>query len=124
MKSKHKGRHAPAFILLAIALEPNHGLGILNKLQEIAPGNRLDTAVIYRKLSEMEKTGCITSQWVESEAGPKKKVYKITEHGMEQLQEFKVDIERSMATLNCFLKSYENEVMKEEKPDGKMEANV
>lgn len=112
MNSKHKGRHAPAFILLAIALEPNHGLGILNRLQEIAPGNRLDTAVIYRKLNEMEKKGCITSQWVDSEAGPRKKVYSITEFGLKQLEEFKVDIEESIERLNVFLTVYEKKIMK------------
>lgn len=73
MHSKKRGRHAPAFILLAVALEPNHGLGILNTLNEIVPGNRLDTAIIYRKLSELEKKGCITSEWADSEAGPRKK---------------------------------------------------
>lgn len=112
MRSKQKGRHAPAFILLAVALEPNHGLGIFNKLQEIAPGNRLDTAVIYRKLSEMEKNGCIISQWEDSEAGPKKKVYSITDKGLEQLEEFKVDIEESIKRLNNFLDVYESEVLK------------
>lgn len=106
MKSKQRGRHAPAFILLAVALEPNHGLGILNALNEIAPGNRLDTAVIYRKLSEMEKKGCITSEWAESDAGPKKKIYSITEQGLEQLAEFKEDIEGSIKRLNKFLKLY------------------
>lgn len=106
MKSKQRGRHAPAFILLAVALEPNHGLGILNALNEIAPGNRLDTAVIYRKLSEMEKKGCITSEWAESDAGPKKKIYSITEQGLEQLAEFKEDIEGSIKRLNNFLKLY------------------
>lgn len=112
MNRKHKGRHAPAFILLAIALEPNHGLGILKKLQEIAPGNRLDTAVIYRKLSEMEKKGCIASEWVDSKVGPRKKVYRITENGMKQLEEFKADIEDSMKRLNCFLNVYETAIKK------------
>lgn len=112
MESKHKGRHAPAFILLAVALEPNHGLGILKKLQEIAPGNRLDTAVIYRKLGEMEKMGHVTFEWVDSEAGPKKKVYSITDKGMKQLEEYKIDIEASIKRLNNFLSIYENEVLK------------
>jgi len=108
MKSNQRGRHAPAFILLAVAVQPNHGLGILNALNDIAPGNRLDTAVIYRKLSEMEKKGCITSEWADSEAGPKKKIYSITDQGLEQLAEFKEDIEGSIKRLNNFINLYDS----------------
>ena len=107
MSSKQRGRHAPAFILLAVALQPNHGLGILSTLNEIAPGHRLDTAIIYRKLSEMEKKGCITSHWEDSEAGPRKKIYNITEHGLKQLADFKEDIEGSIKRLNNFIRMYE-----------------
>ncbi|WP_430884966.1 PadR family transcriptional regulator [Fusibacter sp. JL216-2] len=104
---KKRGRHAPAFILLAVALEPNHGLGILNTLNEIVPGNRLDTAIIYRKLSELEKKGCITSEWADSDAGPRKKIYSITDQGRDQLAEFKEDIEGSIKRLNNFLRLYD-----------------
>lgn len=110
MKEKQRGRHAPAFILLAIALEPNHGLGIFHKLQQIAPGNRLDTAIIYRKLNEMEKKGCIQSQWTASKAGPRKKVYHITEKGMKQLELYKIEIEYSMIRLQKFIDVYVNQV--------------
>lgn len=105
MKQK-KGRHAPAFILLVLKLKPTHGLGILNKMNELVENNRLDTAVIYRNLKAMEEKGLISSQWQESEAGPQKKVYHITKAGEETLAEFKLDIEMSLSNLMTFIKVY------------------
>lgn len=106
MSKPKRGRHAPAFILLTIALEPNHGLGILNKMNELVPQNRLDTAVIYRVLKTMESDGDIESQWQESDMGPKKKVYNITDKGMITLNEFCKDIEKTIGHLNTFVEVF------------------
>ncbi len=106
MAKKKHGRHAAAFILISIAQEPNHGLGILNKMNENVPQNRLDTAVIYRSLKELESEGFITSSWAESGSGPQKKVYSITSEGYERLDLFKEDIEESLSNLQLFLKMY------------------
>lgn len=107
MKLHQRGRMAPAFILLVLSMEPKHGLGIYNKLEELFPGNRLDTAIIYRKLGEMEKKNCITSQWMESDIGPKKKVYSITEKGREVLSEFHDDIQFRIGMLSKFLEIHD-----------------
>lgn len=107
MAKKKHGRHAAAFILLMIAIEPTHGLGILSKMNELIPGNRLDTAIIYRTLKAFEKEGYITSSWEESEAGPQKKVYEITDSGRSYLDEFKLDVEESIENLKGFMKLYD-----------------
>lgn len=106
MVSKQRGRHAPAFILLVLTMKSNHGLGIYNCLQELFPGNRLDTAIIYRKLSEMEKKGCIVSEWIKSDAGPKKKVYSITDKGRVVLSEFNEEIQFKVGMLSKFLEMH------------------
>lgn len=106
MTKVKRGRHAPAFILLAIATEATHGLGVLNKINEEVPNNRLDTAVIYRTLKEFESLGYITSDWMDSDAGPKKKIYTITESGKEKLEEFRSDIEKSLNNLQQFIRMH------------------
>ena len=106
MRHKKPGRHAPAFILLILAMEPTHGLGIRNKMDEIAHGHRLDTAVIYRVLKKMEHEALITSEWMDSGAGPKKKVYQITEAGKSELVIYKDDIEACIKRQEDFLKLY------------------
>lgn len=102
------GRHAPAFILLILSIEATHGLGILHKMDEIAPGHRLDTAVIYRVLKKMEGQGCITWSWVENPLGPRKKVYKITSQGLEVLDLYKADIQGAIQRLTGFVTLYES----------------
>lgn len=109
MHKGKKGRHAPAFILLILSMEPTHGLGILSKMDEIAPGHRLDTAVIYRVLKKLELENDIEAEWQDSDAGPKKKVYHITDKGKDTLKSFKDDIERSVKRLEAFLDIYENQ---------------
>ena len=105
-KQKHR-RHAPAFILLTIAKEPTHGLGILNKMESSVPENRLDTAIVYRTLKDLEKDGYVSSTWEDSGSGPKRKVYSITDSGIECLAEYKKDIERSILNLERFLELYD-----------------
>ena len=107
MTKPKRGRHAPAFILLVIAIEPTHGLGVLNKINEQVPNNRLDTAVIYRTLKDFETKGFITSDWIDSDAGPKKKLYTITESGKIKLEEFRSDIEKSLNNLQQFIRLHD-----------------
>lgn len=104
---KKRGRHAPAFILLMIATEPTHGLGILNKMNALVPNNRMDTAIIYRTLKDFEERGFITSDWADSEAGPKKKIYTITEEGKAQLSLYREDIDKSLENLKRFVKIHD-----------------
>ncbi len=106
MLNNKPGRHAPAFILLILSMGDNHGLGILKKMDEIAVGHRLDTAVVYRVLKKMQEEGLITSCWEKSEAGPKKKVYSITESGADALKVYKNDIEGAVSRLSSFLNLY------------------
>ncbi len=105
MKNRH-GRHAPAFILLIISLEPNHGLGILNKLNALVPQNRIDTSIVYRTLKDFENDGYIKSKWADSDAGPKKKVYEITSEGIKRLNTFQEDVLKSKNNLEIFLDTY------------------
>ena len=106
MKKLKRGRHAPAFVLLIIAQKPAYGLEILSKLNEGIAENNLDTAVIYRSLKSLEADGRVASEWVESESGAPKKVYHITESGLELLDKYSSDIEISIKHLNYFMEMY------------------
>lgn len=101
-----RGRHAPAFILLMLTFGPNHGLGIINQMDQLVPGHRLDTAGTYRVLKSLEKDGFIHFEWVESTAGPKKKVYHITDDGKKELEIYKEEVEFVVEKLKVFLKLY------------------
>jgi PadR family transcriptional regulator, regulatory protein PadR len=66
------------------------------------PFNLIDTPTLYRKLIDLEKVWAIEANRDTSEPGPAKKWYKITQKGMEKLDDLKQDIERRKQDLDFF----------------------
>ena len=72
-----------AFYILLCLKKPNHGYGIVQTVEKLTEGAiRLAPGTMYSSLSKMEKDGLI--QFVREE--DKRKIYQITELGMEVLQ--------------------------------------
>ncbi len=72
-----------AFYILLCLKKPNHGYGIVQTVEKLTEGAiRLTPGTMYGSLSKMEKDGLI--QFVREE--DKRKIYQITELGMEVLQ--------------------------------------
>ena len=70
------------YILLSLR-EPNHGYGITQMVKEITNGDiTITPGTMYGTLSKMEKDGLIS--FVREEE--KRKIYRITDLGMEVLQ--------------------------------------
>ncbi len=55
MSTIQRERYVPAFILLILAEESWYGLEIMHKIDQLTPGNRLDTAILYRSLKKLEE---------------------------------------------------------------------
>ena len=71
-----------AFYILLCLREPNHGYGIVQKVETLTEGTiRLTPGTMYGSLSKMEKDGVI--RFVREE--DKRKIYQITELGSEIL---------------------------------------
>lgn len=72
-----------AFYILLCLQEPNHGYGIVQRVEKMTDGEiRLTPGTMYGSLSKMEKDGVI--QFIREE--DKRKIYQITELGTEVLQ--------------------------------------
>lgn len=72
-----------AFYILLCLKKPNHGYGIVQTVEKLTEGAiRLAPGTMYGSLSKMEKDGLIQFVWEED----KRKIYQITELGMEVLQ--------------------------------------
>ena len=71
---------------------------------------RLDPAVLYRSLREMERAGFIASSWVTSGEGPKRRVYDLTPAGHDELARIAGAVVRARDAQNEFLDAYENGV--------------
>lgn len=72
-----------AFYILLCLKKPNHGYGIVQRVERMTNGAvRLTPGTMYGSLSKMEKDGLI--QFIREE--DKRKIYQITDLGSEILQ--------------------------------------
>jgi PadR family transcriptional regulator, regulatory protein PadR len=75
-------------ILKALALAPNHGLGISRRIEQITRGTfAVKPGSLFPALHRMEERGWLQSEWGESETRRKAKYYRLTRAGRRQLGE-------------------------------------
>jgi DNA-binding PadR family transcriptional regulator len=72
-----------AWLLLLLRDGSSYGYELRRELD--VRSTDLDPAVMYRTLRDMEQKGFITSHWMRSDAGPRRRVYDITEAGRDEL---------------------------------------
>jgi transcriptional regulator len=74
-------------ILKAVSLGPQHGYGVLLRIQQIS-GDQLEIqqGSLYPALYRLEHQGAITSEWGESENNRRAKFYRLTAAGRAQLK--------------------------------------
>lgn len=73
-------------ILKIVALEPMHGYGIVQRIQQMS-GDALQVrqGSLYPALYRLEKRGLLGSDWKTNESGHEAKYYKITRRGRQAL---------------------------------------
>lgn len=75
-------------ILKTLALEPMHGWGISQRIQQTSSGVlNINQGSLYPALYRLEEQGWITSEWGSSENNRQAKYYKLTRAGRKQLDE-------------------------------------
>jgi PadR family transcriptional regulator PadR len=92
------------WLLLLIRGGPGHGYELRHELRERAL--EVDRAVMYRTLREMEQSGLICSRWASSKAGPRRRIYDITEAGLDELGRIAVKVEGARDAHDAFLAAY------------------
>ncbi len=88
--------------------EERHGYALLSALEEFgfAEGT-LDPSLVYRALHDMEADGWLQSNWEEESQGPRRRSYKLTELGVEQLAYFVSDLKRTRGEIDTLIHAYE-----------------
>jgi poly-beta-hydroxybutyrate-responsive repressor len=66
-----------------------------------------DPGTLYRTLRRLEEDGLVRSTWDTGGAGPARRVYELTDQGLEYLHAWAVNIRRTKAQLERFLAEYE-----------------
>jgi transcriptional regulator len=74
-------------ILQALTLEPNHGLGVARRVEQLTQGAfQVGPGSLFPALHRLEQRGWLTSEWGASETNRKAKFYKLTAAGRRQLK--------------------------------------
>jgi PadR family transcriptional regulator len=73
-------------ILRSLLLGPLHGHGIAKHIQRISDEVlRVEHGSLYPALNRLEKSGCISSKWEQTEGGRELRLYRLTPRGRKQL---------------------------------------
>ncbi len=87
-------------ILKTVALEPAHGYGISQRIQQISRDIlKVQQGSLYPALYRLERQGWIASGWGTSENNRKAKYYRITRAGRRQLEQETTNWERLVAAV-------------------------
>lgn len=110
-KKYQTGKHLEAFILLTLVQQPMHGGSILKNLGAWLPDHwNIDSGNVYRLLRDLEKSGCLTSQWTVEDSGAPIRTYTLTNEGKARLQTWKEDIQIRQSAFDTFLDLYRQSV--------------
>lgn len=73
-------------VLAAVAAGGTHGYDLIRQLESITGGAMVaDPGGVYRILRRLEEDGLVVSSWAESESGPQRREYDITDNGRDAL---------------------------------------
>ena len=94
-------------IVLAILSEgDSYGYAIIKRVQELSGGHLEWTdGMLYPVLHRLERLGLVKARWEESETGRRRKYYRITSRGRDQLAEERRQWQTVDATLRVIWKS-------------------
>ena len=74
-------------ILQILSLEPAHGYGIAQRLEQISKSVvQINQGSLYPALHRLEQRGWLKADWKQSETGREAKFYSLTRSGQKQLR--------------------------------------
>lgn len=95
-------------LLFLLAQHPAHGYELMEALNKTENLASADAGNLYRMLNNLESHGFVRSQWDVGESGPARKVYELTEAGLDNLDSWVTDLKNARDKLTEFISEYEN----------------
>ena len=93
-------------ILRVLALSPNHGYAIAQRLEQMSDGVlQVQQGTLYPALHRLERRRLLSAEWKESDTGRDAKFYKLTAKGRSQLKEEVEDWARLAAAIKVILEA-------------------
>ena len=91
-------------ILKTVALEPMHGWGISQRIQQVSRDVlQVQQGSLYPALHRLEQQGWITSEWGASENNRRARYYSLTRAGRKQLEREEANWQRLSAAVQLVL---------------------
>jgi transcriptional regulator len=91
-------------ILQTLALEPMHGWGIAQRIQQVSCAVlQVSQGSLYPALYRLEYKGWIKSEWGNSESNRRAKFYKLTAAGRKQLEAERASWDRLSTAIGLIL---------------------
>lgn len=100
-----RGDYLRSCVLLLLTEGAKHGYELLAEMPERGYGD-VDAGGLYRTLRGMEDEGLVSSHWDVGDAGPARRIYAVTDHGMAELADSAVAVRHMRRRLNRFLQTY------------------
>jgi PadR family transcriptional regulator PadR len=95
-------------ILKIVALEPVHGYGIAQRIQQISKDVlQVQQGSLYPALHRLEKRGWLKADWRESETGREAKFYSLTRLGRKQLDAETANWDRLAGAVELIMRTAE-----------------
>ncbi|EKN67787.1 transcriptional regulator, PadR family [Schinkia azotoformans MEV2011] len=101
-----------------------HGYKLIQQLTQLGFSS-IDQGNVYRLLRQLEKDNLVKSEWDTTSSGPAKRIYSITDVGLEYLDLWAESLGQYQTMLDSFFTMYSNMFMplvpkgKKEDPDEK-----
>jgi len=94
-----------AIVLSIVALEPQHGLAISQRLrQKSADVLQVSQGSLYPALHKLEHHGFLRAEWKQSESGKRAKYYSLTKAGMKRLEQETAEWKRLSTAISLVLR--------------------
>jgi transcriptional regulator len=95
-------------ILKSVSLAPEHGYGVLLRIQQITGGALLvEQGALYPALARLEHQGLLTSEWGTSDNNRRAKYYSLTAAGRRRLRSETERWERLVVAMSRALRARE-----------------
>jgi transcriptional regulator len=93
-------------ILKTLALQPEHGYGIGQRIEQVSEGVfKVTLGSLYPALQRLEKEGLIDAEWRASDHNRRARYYRITARGRKRLSVEQKEWERVAAAVARILKA-------------------
>ena len=93
-------------ILKAVSLGPQHGYGVLLRIEQISRGHLpVQQGTLYPALYRLEDRGFLATEWGTSENNRRAKFYRLTAEGRKQLRDERSSWEQVVAGITAALQA-------------------